>query len=226
LATFYYMPANIEEITFRNNDGSLFTGRVSSLAVRTFDNHKFYWIDPATGMIAPNFEITNGQIETGAVNAICYTTTQGFVVRWDGLCFYRADTGQKSITPALTSSDSRPGLGDITEYIIPLPQGFSVVVDISVTPASPYPLSLIVDDEIQTTGTSVLSYSGDASYWSVMLGEDVLFNKPVTASGTYNVNLAMTSQEKQIDLSQFDIADGSITNRGGRLLPKISVYGM
>jgi hypothetical protein len=210
----YALPPNFADVYFQYENGDEFNGEMQVHAVRDSDGHSYpvYF-----------YNIANGSIEAGAANTLI--NSFGAIGCTYHFKFLDANGAEANTTVAasLLSGVYAPDLG--TVYQLPL-MYYPVDLTANITPQSPHNISLQVDGVEAGTGHEQLVYSGNARVIELWMHGVEIFQKAILAPGALVVNLELSSTERQLNTSDFELEGSTLKNNSGRPLPEVVLYSV
>jgi len=128
---------------------------------------------------------------------------------------------------SITKTEVGNGYPNISNPYFPM-DIYPIDLTVNISPESPLPVGLHIDSSETATssGTSQMTYSGPAGFISIRLLGAELFRKTISNSGTHIVDLALSIFNRQLNLPEFEIVEGELTNNTGRVLPCINIYSL
>jgi len=214
--TTYFLPANYGSIEFRSLTGGLYSGTLTVNATRTYYAIANYG--------SRGFNILNGYIASSDI-----VVRTGEYPNANYLYDIEFDDGAEQISFSENQyGHIGPDFGTAI-YIIGAGAAYPIEATINISPESPQVLDLYADGNLAASGTSLISFVGDASVLNIKLGNKMLLNKVVDAAGPLNLNFALKANRRQVDISSLSIEDDGqvrITNNTGDEISRLEVFSV
>ena len=139
------------------------------------------------------------------------------------MTFLGEDGSVTNMTATKAYGANYPDVAD--PCILPLTY-YPVDLTANITPQSPHNISLQVDGVEAGTGHEQLVYSGDARVIELWMHGVKIFQKAILAPGALVVNLELSSTERQLNTSDFELEGSTLKNNSGRPLPEVVLYSV
>jgi len=213
----YAFPTNIASIKFENPDGSCYTGPLEIKA--------FHSINNALVGTLNGFTITDGYLDNPTTHVDKTIGNAGYAfynkIYYIFYCVVTASEAEVFVGHNCQGYTERPDPGPSNPTIVACTVNISIDLTIN-GGETPVPIKLYIDNIIEQPG---LTYSGDLYKYELRMMDNVLFQESMP-SGNVDKDFNLITQERQMNLSDFQISEGKITNNSGASIPSLVIYSM